>query len=195
MERPMLTTLVLRSLQAPREVARFLIALDLPMSARFTALGAVMALSAALGTAAELLFSFVTKVDLGPPTNPLPMALVQGALMLYAAGAMAFFGRQFGGTGRFADALILVVWIEFLLILGQMVQILVMVFFPLVSVLGTLALIGLLFWLLTQFTAALHGFDTLFKVAFGVIAVFFGSAMLFGMLLLSFGIVPVPAPL
>lgn len=189
MER-LLRDLVERTLRRPREAALALIALNPPLEARLLGLGIVMAASAALGTAAELLFSFVTKLDLGAPTAPVPMAFLQGALMLYAAKVMSSLGRFFGGTGSFRDALLLVVWIEFVLVLGQLLELLIMVFFPLVSLIGTLGLLGLMFWLLIQFTAALHGFTDLMKVGAGVIAVFFGSAMLFAVGMLAFGITP-----
>lgn len=192
MDTAFLRTLMLGSLRDPRGAARAIMALDLTMAARWMAFGAVICLSAALGTAAELLFAFVTKVDLGSPTPPFPMALMQAALILYGAWAMTFFGRWMGGEGSFADALILVVWLEFMLIVGQCLQLLIMVFFPLVSVLGTIALICLLFWLLIQFTAALHGFTNMAKVGALVIVIFLGSGILAGTLLMSLGLVPVP---
>jgi hypothetical protein len=49
-----------------------------------------------------------------------------------------------------------------------------------------------MFWLLVQFTAALHGFERLSTVSAGVIVTFFASALLAGVILLSLGIVPVP---
>lgn len=182
--------LVLLTLREPRAAAKQVIALLPTTEVRLLALGAVMASSSALGVAGEMLFSFVTKIDLGKTDSPLPMALVQGALILYAAGAMTVFGRQFGGKGSFGAALSLVLWIEAMLIAGQILQIVVMVFFPLISVLGTLALFGLMFWLLIQFTGALHDFDNLMTVGAGVVAVFFGSAMVLGAVMLSLGIVP-----
>lgn len=187
-----LREMVIGSLRAPQAVARRLLALDLPMQARLMALVAVVALSAAFGTAAEMLFAYVTKVDLGAPTPPLPMALLQGGLILYGAWAMTFFGNRMGGNGRFADALVLVIWIEVMLLVGQMLQILLMVFFPIISVIGSIALIALLFWLLTQFTAALHGFDNLARVGIAVVLVFVGSGMLAGTILVSLGVVPTP---
>lgn len=182
--------LIRLTLRDPQAAAHRVIGLLGNRDARIFALGAVMALSAALGLASEMLFSFVTGTDLGPATAPVWMALIQGGLMLYTAAAMTVFGRQFGGTGRFGEALSLVLWIEAVMIAGQLVQLGVMLFFPLVAVLLTLALIGLMFWLLIAFTAALHGFDNLFWVGGGVLAVFFGSAMLIGSALLSLGITP-----
>lgn len=195
MDFTMFRSLVIGSVRAPQQVARVLMALDLPMPVRWTAFGAVIAASAALGTAAEILFSFITKVDLGSVTSPVLMAGVQGALILYGAWAMTFFGRMSGGRGQFADALLLVTWIEAVLILGQLLQLLVMVFFPIISVIGSIALVALLFWLLVQFTAALHGFDNLVKVGAAVIAVFIGSGLFAGALLVALGVVPEPVQL
>ncbi|MGD9919622.1 MAG: YIP1 family protein [Paenirhodobacter sp.] len=189
MER-LLVDLVWRSLREPRSVARWLIATAPSREARLLGLLIVMALSATFGLLAEMLFSFVTKIDLGDLGSPFAMAALQGAIILYTAFAMTVFGRQFGGKGRFEDALLLAVWIEFVLIVGQGAQILIMVFFPLVSTLGTLALFALMFWLLVQFTAALHGFTNIPAVWGGVIAVFFGSALVLGAVMLSLGITP-----
>ncbi|SOB98532.1 YIP1 family protein [Rhodobacter maris] len=158
--------------------------------ARWLALAAVVTTGAALGAFAELLFSFMTGTDLGPAASPVKLGIVQAVLLIYAAGAMTLFGRQFGGTGRFGDALSLVVWIEAVMVGGQILQLLLMVLFPLVSVVLTLALFALMLWLLVRFTATLHGFENLFLTAAGVLAVFFGSAMVLGALILGLGISP-----
>ncbi|MCE5972310.1 YIP1 family protein [Sinirhodobacter sp. WL0062] len=187
-----LRQMVVRTFREPRVVARELIALNLPPRARLLALAIVIVVSAALGSFAEILFAFVTDQDMGEPASPVPMAIAQGALILYGATAMTVLGRNFGGRGRFYDALLLLTWMEFVLIVAQVVQVLVMVFFPITSVIAMMAMMVLLFWLLVQFTAALHGFENLFKVAFGVIVTFLGSAMIAGMLMVSLGFVPVP---
>lgn len=186
-----LRDLVIRTLRDPRGAAAQILAMGLPMQARWLALGAVIALSAVLGSLAEIMFAFVTKIELGEG-SPLPMAVAQGALLIYGAFAMTVVGRWCGGQGRFADALLLLVWMEFVLILGQVVQVLMMVFFPLSAVVASALLLGLMFWLLVQFTAALHGFERLSTVSAGVIVTFFASALLAGVILLSLGIVPVP---
>lgn len=185
--------LILRTLREPRAVAAWLLGLNLPLQARLLGLGVVMALSAALGTLGEMLFAFVTKLDIGRPTSPVPMAFVQGALVIYGAAAMSFVGQRMGGRGGFADALLLLVWMEFVLVAAQVAQVVVMVFFPVTAVIVSAAILGLMFYLLVQFTAALHGFTNLGKVTMGVLATFFGSALLAGALMVMLGVVPVPA--
>ncbi len=185
-----LLALIVLSLRRPAEAAMRVQGLLRRPEARGLALAAVMALGAALGVAAELLFGLMTRIELGASVPPVKMALIQGGLMVYAAAVMTLFGRQFGGRGRFGDALSLVIWIEVVMIAGQIVQLALMVLFPLAAVMLSLVLIGLMFWLLVQFSAALHGFDNLFMVGAAVVVVFIGSALVFGALLLSLGIVP-----
>ncbi|PYF12975.1 hypothetical protein C8J30_101359 [Rhodobacter viridis] len=159
--------------------------------ARWLAFGAVIALGAALGLLGEILFSLVTGVDLGPAASPFLMAAVQGALLLYSAFAMAFFGRQFGGQGRFGGAFALMIWIQAIMVGAQLMQVAVMLMFPIIGVLMTLVLFGVMLWLITLFTAALHGFENLMLTGIGVVVVFFGSAMLIGSGLLATGLSPV----
>ncbi|MBZ4022909.1 hypothetical protein CKO11_10605 [Rhodobacter sp. TJ_12] len=183
-------SLVRQSLTDPPEAARRVIALLDSAKARWLALAAVVTAGAALGTFGELLFSLVTGVDLGPSASPVRLGLIQGALMIYAAAAMAVFGRQVGGKGDFAGAFALVVWIQAIMVGAQLVQIVVMTIFPLIGVLMTLTLFVLMIWLLVQFTAALHGFESLMWTSVGVLAVLFGSAMMLGSLFLALGIAP-----
>jgi hypothetical protein len=175
----------------PKGVAR-LLALNPPLQARWIGLGIVMALSAVLATLSQMMLAVATDDQITVAPAPVAMVLVQGILLVYGAWAMAFFGRRFGGTGQFADALLLVVWMEFVLIIGQAVQLVLMVLFPLSALVLTIALVGLMFWLLVRFTAALHGFTNLALVAFGVLVVFVGSALIFGVVLISIGVMPAP---
>lgn len=178
-------------LDPPRGVAR-LLALDPPLQARWIGLGIVMTLSALLATLSEMMLAVATDNRIAPAPAPITMVIVQGVLLVYGAWAMAFFGQRFGGKGQFADALLLVVWMEFVLILGQVVQLAMVALFPMSALVLTVALVGLMFWLLVRFTAALHGFENIALVAFGVIAVFVGSALFFGIVLVVLGVMPAP---
>lgn len=185
-----LIALIRLTLADPRAAAGVVMRLLPDTQTRMLTLGAVAALSGALGVIGEQIFAFVTKIDLGPSSNAVPMALLQAGLILYAAFAMAVFGRQFGGQGRFGEALSLVLWVEVVMIVGNLAQLVVMAFFPVLATLLTLVLFGLMGWLLIRFTAVLHGFENLLAVGAGVVAVFIGSAMVLAAVLLSLGIAP-----
>lgn len=187
--------LIRETVLTPGAAARRILALDLPMQARWIGLAIVIALSAVLATLSQMMMWAATDGQLGgAPAGPVWMALLQGALLVYGAWAMAFFGRRFGGRGTFADALVLLVWMEFVLIAGQTVQMALMLLFPLVAGLLTFALILLMVWLLIRFTAALHGFSNMVLVSLAVMGIFIGSALVFGITLISLGIMPPPGP-
>ncbi|OCX67015.1 hypothetical protein BFP70_02245 [Thioclava sp. SK-1] len=183
---------LIRSVKAPREMAAALIDYAPPAQARYLALLVVVVLSACLGSLADIVFSMVSGT--GSDTlraSPIPLALIQGALLVYGAAAMTVVGRIANGKGQFLDALMLLSWMEFVLIVGQVVQLVLLMIFPVTALITSALLLALMFYLLVNFTAAVHGFTQLVPVAIGVIATFIGSAFLAGILLVSTGLVPI----
>ena len=154
--------LAVETIRAPRAAARRIIALDLPTEARWTGL-LLVAVLALLET--RLAVVMMPGYDAGPifgvVANPWYGIPVQVLSLLLIAGCMAVVGRIFGGTGNFLDALVLVIWLEFLLTLAQALQLLALLIFPPLGALIAFAALGLFLWLLAQFTAALHGFKDL----------------------------------
>lgn len=183
---------LMRSFTEPRAVARELMALNLPNAARFQAMVLVVVMSAILGTLAQMVFTVITKLDLGELTSPLMVVGLQASLLLYGAFAMSFVGQRAGGKGSYADALLLLTWIEFVLMIGQVIQVVLMVFFPISATIMSLLLVGLMFFLLVQFTMELHGFTNPLAVAVGVILTFLGSGLIAGIVLVSTGLVQMP---
>ncbi|WP_347310074.1 YIP1 family protein [Defluviimonas sp. SAOS-178_SWC] len=185
--RDLLVDLARETLRSPRKAAGRLVALDPPMEARWLAL-LFVAVFAVFETRLALFLMPIGAESgvfaiLGNPWLGVP---AQIASLVLIAAAMAWIGGLFGGGGRFADALLLVVWLEFLLTVAQAVQMVAMLVLP---PLGALLAIGVLagfLWLMVQFTAALHGFQNLFKVFLGMVAGFVvivtTLAMLFGAL-------------
>lgn len=185
----LLGDLARHTVRDPQGAARRLIALDPPMEARWLALFLVGVL-AVFETRLALLvmpvsdpapvFAVVSNPWIGVPAQCLSLVLV--------AGGIAWIGGRFGGVGRFADALLLVVWLEFLLTLVQALQMVLMFLLPPLGTLLALAAIGLFLWLMAQFIAALHGFRSLFMVFVGMVAGFILIVTAMAMLLAVFGI-------
>lgn len=169
-----LRDLVRQTLQDPRGAARRLIALDLEPALVWAAFGAVVAVSAVLGWLSIAATPVATGgVVPAAQITPLSIAGVQAGSLLTLAVLATLGGRLFGGQGNFLQALTLAAWLEFLLILLQIVQLVVMVIFPFSSMLiGILGMVAFL-WLLTNFVAELHGFASLGKTFLGVVAGFF----------------------
>jgi hypothetical protein len=115
---------------------------------------------------------------------------VQVLSILALAGVMVIAGRIQGGRGRFDDAIVLVAWIEFIMVLSQAIQIVVMLVLPPLSLLVSVASLVVFVWLMTHFTAALHRLRSLGRVAMALIGGFVGIVVLAAMVLGALGIVP-----
>ena len=104
---------------------------------------------------------------------PFYLALFQGAVLTLLTGATFLIGRVVGGTGDFKDTLLLMVWLHFVMLLVQIVQVIASTLLP--SFDGILAAIslGLFFWLFVNFVTVLHGFRSKFKVFIGTIVAMF----------------------
>lgn len=180
---PVLSALLRDTLTDPRGVARRLMAMGLPMPARWMALALIAALSSLL---AHLTLAMLTAgqgdVQAILP-GPVPFAALQCGVLVVTAGLVHHLGRWRGGRGRFADALLLVVWLQFVLLCLQLLQLLsALVLPPLANIIGILGM-GLFFWLLTCFVAELHGFPVLGRVFLAIVLVFFALAIVLAMFL------------
>jgi hypothetical protein len=74
-----------------------------------------------------------------------------------------------GGRGTFRDALLLIAWLQFILLCVQALQLLLGLALPPAAELVGLIGLLLLVWLLTNFTAVLHGFTSLWTVFLGLV--------------------------
>lgn len=171
----------------PQDSARRLMALNLPMAACWR----IMALVVVLSVITSQLFFFLLapgEVMLGVFSSPFLTTLVQGGVLVLTAMAVQGIGRLMGGTGQFADVVLLLSWLQFIMVLLQVVQLAVMLILPPVaSLLGLLAA-GLFFWLLTNFIAVVHGFRSLGLVFAMVMVSIVVLALLMGVVLTALGI-------
>ncbi len=194
-----LKALVSLTFRDPEAAARQLMAADVPVPARWMGLLVAVSVSAILAWFSALLFPMPqVEPDMAPAlrltAQPLLMAAVQAGAILLAASLMAGVGRLFGGRGRFEDALLLAVWIEVVLLLVQVAQLVLSVFLPPVAgLLGILA-IALFLWLTVQFTKALHGFRSGAKVFLGLIATAFLTGFALSFIAAGFGLLPEISP-
>ena len=158
------------TLREPKKAARGLIAMNLPMSVRWLALSLVTVLST--------LF-LLTEIKLSPFSDdpmmlrmldsPLILAAMQFLVLVVSAYLIARIGKFFQGVGNFDDALLLVLWMQAVLCLVQLFQILAMLTFaPLADLVGFVALFAT-GWLITNFVAELHGFKSLILVFVGIL--------------------------
>jgi hypothetical protein len=183
-------SLLLRTLRDPQEAARRLLALDIPAEARWiavllVAVLAVISLDIALWMVPEAepsIFSMLANPWLGMP--------LQVFSILTLAAVMTGAGRPLGGRGAYADALTLVVWIEFVMVVAQAVQIASMLVLPPLSLLVSITSLVLFIWLMVHFTAVLHGLTNLGQVVLALIVGFVAVVVLAAVVLAVLGITP-----
>ncbi|MDO5620364.1 MAG: YIP1 family protein [Paracoccus sp. (in: a-proteobacteria)] len=188
-----LRDLAVLTVRNPAMALRRLQALNLPMETRWMGLFLTVALSSILSWAASRLFPVEVDTLIARMTaQPLRLAAIQLVGMAGSAFLMARVGQLFGGRGSFADALLIVAWVELLLTGVQAVQVVLMLLFPAIAtLLGVAAMIGFIY-LAVQFTRALHGFRSVFLTMLCMFATLMLVGMALSMLAASFGLLPMP---
>lgn len=171
---------IIATLQDPRAGARRILALNMPQGTAALALF-IMALLTGLVSAGLALI-----VGPGAPylenLMPLHWVMAQTAGLFFFAWAMTFIGGWFGGRGTLRDAFALLAWAEVILLIVQIIQIIALFILPPVSMLLAMAQLALTFWLLSHFTAEMHGFANVAKVFLGIIGTGFALALILGAL-------------
>lgn len=166
-----LRSLILQTFTDPRYALRKVLSLVPPHQPRWIAAATVIILTV-------LLTQIITIIAPPPPESPweammgdpVRNTVTQLVFLLAAAWGMSGLARSFGGVANFDDALMAVTWVEFLLLILQVAQLVVVLALPSLALPLAVLTLGLFFWLLTHFTAALNGFSSMAKTFAGVLA-------------------------
>jgi hypothetical protein len=163
----------LQTVRNPREGARQVMAFQMDRRARWEALLLIAVLSAILAYLSMLAGMIVNSEPSQYPVslNPIMLGISQLVVMLVMVFAIHLIGNWAGGQGELDDAILLVAWMQFILVCLQVLQILAVVFFPVLALLLGLAGLVLIFVLLTYFVSELHGFKSMPGVFFSVLFV------------------------
>lgn len=178
-----LTALTRLTLVAPRQAARAILGASIDRARHFELFLLVITLSGALGQLTIILLPVPDPPEGTPQITGLTIAALVGASILLLTFIIYLGGRFFGGSGDPRDAMLLVLWAQFLMTLLQSVELLVALILP--GAAGILALVAIVFllWLLTNFAAELHGFDSLARTFVGLIAAMFGLSIVLSIVL------------
>jgi hypothetical protein len=169
------------TLQDPRQAARALLGEDIPVPARTAGLLLVAVLSAfMISLQAGLQPQPVDPITAFMTTSPIRTAVVQWFALALTVVLIHNVGRAFGGQGSFADALLIVVWLQLIMLALQALQLLAFLLAPTLGGIIGLASLFLFFWLMTNFVAELHGFASLGLVFLGMIIVTIVTALILG---------------
>ena len=166
------------SVKRPRLAARQILAMAIPDTARWLLFLLVISASALLTHVGFALLPAADRAFMETAmSSPLRTALLQAGFLLIAVVAVHRVGRWQGGIGSFADSLLLVGWLQFILLCLQLGQIIALLILPLLAEIIGIAGLVLSFWLLTQFILELHGFQSAWKVFLSILGVLFSAAM------------------
>lgn len=170
----------------PRNGAAEIIALRLAPPVLRIAFGLVVVLTMILGELGTLIMP--PAPDNAFAVSPVMLGLVQAAFLFVMAHAITRIGQWFGGTGQFDAALALIIWLQFIFLCLQVVQLLALVILPPLAGLITVLAMGLFFWLLVNFIATLHGFQSLGMIFVMVVLSAFGIIFALSLILTLLGI-------
>jgi len=181
-----LLRMVRRTLTDPQGGARAILDLRLPVPVLWQFFLLQLVISAILKV---IVFTFfpTPEVDLNP-SAAISFTMIEAAMGAILALATYHIGRVFGGKGTFAGALALIVWLQFILLCVNVVQLFVMMILPPAGDVITLLALALFFWLLAQFIAALHGFTSMGRVFLGIVLSLMALAFVFNIVLALLGI-------
>jgi hypothetical protein len=173
--------LAIETIRNPREAARQLIGLNLPINALWTALALVVVLNAGVYSLSNVISP--PPADLAVPTiAPVPFALFLGAGLVGTIYALWYVGRTLGGEAGLADIMVLLVWLQALRLVVQAALLVLVPLSPVLSSLVVLAAAVIGFWILLNFVDVAHGYDSLLKslgaIALSVLAMALGLTLL-----------------
>ena len=121
-------------------------------------------------------------------TSPIGAFVFQYAMILVTAVVVFFGGRMFGGKAGFNDSLLAVTWLQFVMLLVQVVQMVALILVPPLGLLVFMTALILLVYLLVNFIMEIHGFKNPMAVVAGVIGAFFAIALVLSILMAILGI-------
>ncbi|MCB1357196.1 MAG: YIP1 family protein [Maritimibacter sp.] len=190
--------MALQTVPEPRKVARDIFAFPAPRRALWHILALLLVAMTFIAVLSSILFP-VDPEELGALlgdeamtpafVSPIVTGLAQATTAVLTVWAIYGFGRAFGGTGSFDQALLTVIWLHFVLLILQLGILLLGLFAPGLSLLLTLLSFVMTFWLLSHFVAEMHGFRSAGSVFAGIMMVLLVLAVALSLLmaLLGFG--------
>lgn len=178
------------TVRRPRDVAQRFIAADLPTGTVWEALALVVIVSVIFGQLTVYLMGAHMAGSMGMLASPLFLGGAQFVLLALSAMAIHVIGRLMGGQGQFSGALVLVTWLQVVMVCLQVLQTLAFVLLPPLGVILGYVGVVLFLWLLTNFVAVLHGFNSLGLVFAMILLSAFGLAFVFSLVLAGLGLVP-----
>ena len=155
------------SLRDPKYGAVKVLKHRVPLQAAIELAAVVVILGSILSNLFFQLTAASEEAELNLFRNPLIFTAIQGSVLCVIVLATYLIGQMVGGNGNLKETLVLMVWLQFIMLLYQFVQIFASMVIPVLDGLLTIVSIVLFFWLFANFVVVLHGFKSAFKVLIG----------------------------
>jgi hypothetical protein len=174
------------AVQFPRHSARRVLDRNLAQKTAALALLVVAILTALVSAFIGMIGQTTGAEGMMFALTPLNWALIQVSGMFFAAFVITVAGQWFGGTGTLAGSMAVLAWMQFILLLVQLAQLVITLLLPIFAQPIFLAVAMLSIWLMVNFVAELHGFSSLIKVFFGILGTGFALIMALSLLMAPF---------
>lgn len=163
-----LRALVMLSLRDPAAAARVLLSVRMPQGAYWMALALVVTLSVLVFQVSGMMLPryATATTNASPPilsVSPALLALLLGSNLVLMVFGLHWMGRAMGGIGNLADMILVMSWLQFLLLLVQVIQAFLALLLPMVAGLVAMGAVIYSIWVLLNFLSVAHGYDSLGK--------------------------------
>ncbi|HGG06490.1 MAG TPA: YIP1 family protein [Aliiroseovarius sp.] len=157
--------MALQTIPEPRKIAREVQALRFSHQDLWQAFALFAVLATGINVAASILIpldpaafpddaAFVRQIL----ANPLLTGFIQACFLVVLVFGIYLIGRMFGGHGRFDQALLTVIWLQYVILMVDVGVLALVLVAPGMAALLNLFGFGLSFWILTHFVTEMHGF-------------------------------------
>lgn len=182
--------MALQTVPEPRKIAREVLALKFPRAALWQAFALFAVLSTMQGVASIIMFPPPPALEGTLMARPLLMGAIETGILFLAVHAIYRIGRAFGGHGSFDQALLTVIWMQWVLFWVQLGVLVLSLFAPALAVMLYAFGLFLSFWIPSFFIAEQHGFTSVGLVFATILATLIAAIFLLSILLAIAGITP-----
>lgn len=186
--------MALQTIPEPRKVAREVLALHFPRAVLWQAFALFAVLSTLLGLIATILFPPDPQFAGTLLADPLRLGIVEASSLVVTVFLIYWMGRTFGGHGSFEQALLTVIWLQYVAFLMQLGVVVLALFAPGMALIFNYLAIGVSFWILSHFIAEMHGFRSTGLVFATILLTIFGVAIAVGLVLTVIGVGSMATP-
>lgn len=185
--------LAINTVTAPRDVARLLLAMNMPRQALWIAFALVIVLNTLMFSLSLIVMppeDVISPVLGSPAVFGVMLALSVGALIV----AVTLCGRPLGGMARFEDIAVLVIWLQALRVVVQGVVLLLgpVSLFLSGVVISAASVVGL--WIFVNFIDVAHEMGNLLRAGLilllAVVGMMLGLSLIFSLLGVQTGGIP-----